>query len=238
MRSDKMARLAGVTVRTVRHYHQIGLLREPERSSNGYRDYTAEDLAALVRITRFAELGIPLAEIGRVLDDPAASAALLEQIDAQAEAEIARLEARRREIAALRQHGAAPDLPVSWAGYVTPDPLSRDAARYEREQLALLSRFITADGSESFARSLDALRATGEQLDDLSRRFLALPADATDDQWRPIAEALLDLVAHLSPSDDVRLGDEAAALLLEHQATFLNTAQQQVVAWLADAASD
>ncbi|MDJ1114916.1 hypothetical protein [Microbacterium dauci] len=57
---------------------------------------------------------------------------------------------------------------------------------------------------------------------------------------RPIAEALLDLVGLLSPSDEIRLGDAAAALLLEHQATLLNAAQQTVVAWLTerDAASN
>ena len=46
MRSGELAALAGVTVRTLRHYHQIGLLPEPERGGNGYRDYDVHDLLA------------------------------------------------------------------------------------------------------------------------------------------------------------------------------------------------
>jgi DNA-binding transcriptional MerR regulator len=241
MRSDRMARLAGVTVRTIRHYHQIGLLPEPPRSANGYRDYSAADLATLVRIHSFAELGIPLAEISRVLGDPTATDDLLTQIDEQAEADIARLTARRRDIAALRQNGAAPDLPASLARYVslmtTAGSVSAEGMQYEREQLALLSRFVSVDGWESIARTLEDLRAAGEHLDDLSRRFLALPEDAPEDEWRAIAEEMMILIAPLASSEGFPpLGDEAAALLSQHQKTFLNSAQERVLARITELA--
>ena len=73
MKSSEIAKLAGVSVRTLRHYHAIGLLPEPPRGENGYRDYSAGDLARLLRIKRLASLGFPLARIGDVLDeiDPA-----------------------------------------------------------------------------------------------------------------------------------------------------------------------
>lgn len=74
MRSNEVAKTAGVTVRTLRHYHQLGLLPEPPRSANGYREYTAADLARVLRIKRLASLGFPLARIG----------ALLEEMDEQA----------------------------------------------------------------------------------------------------------------------------------------------------------
>ncbi|MEV4016841.1 MerR family DNA-binding transcriptional regulator [Nonomuraea angiospora] len=41
MLSSELAELAGVTVRTLRHYHQIGLLPEPRRASGGYRNTTS-----------------------------------------------------------------------------------------------------------------------------------------------------------------------------------------------------
>lgn len=41
MRSNELAKLAGVTVRTLRHYHAIGLMAEPSRAENGYREYEA-----------------------------------------------------------------------------------------------------------------------------------------------------------------------------------------------------
>lgn len=40
MRIGELAAAVGVTTRTVRHYHHLGLLPEPERLSNGYRNYT------------------------------------------------------------------------------------------------------------------------------------------------------------------------------------------------------
>ena len=40
MRSKEIAALAGVSIRTLRHYHQIGLLPEPPRQNNGYRAYS------------------------------------------------------------------------------------------------------------------------------------------------------------------------------------------------------
>jgi len=43
MRIGELAAIAGVTTRTVRHYHRIGLLPEPERQSNGYREYSLRD---------------------------------------------------------------------------------------------------------------------------------------------------------------------------------------------------
>jgi DNA-binding transcriptional MerR regulator len=45
----QLASYAGVTTRAVRHYHQIGLLPEPERDAFGYRSY---DAAAVVRLIR------------------------------------------------------------------------------------------------------------------------------------------------------------------------------------------
>ena len=50
MLSSELAELAGVTVRTLRHYHQIGLLPEPPRSTGGYRRYNVSDLVRLLRI--------------------------------------------------------------------------------------------------------------------------------------------------------------------------------------------
>ena len=50
MRSNDVAKLAGVTVRTLRHYHQLGLLPEPPRQANGYRDYSPADVARVLRI--------------------------------------------------------------------------------------------------------------------------------------------------------------------------------------------
>ena len=67
MRSREIAGAAGVTVKTLRHYHRIGLLPEPPRSENGYRDYRGEDLVLLLRIRGRADLGVPLGGISQMI---------------------------------------------------------------------------------------------------------------------------------------------------------------------------
>lgn len=66
----EVARLAGVTVRTLHHYDRIGLLQPSVRSSAGYRGYHQADLARLQRVLAYRELGFSLEDIGRLLDDP------------------------------------------------------------------------------------------------------------------------------------------------------------------------
>jgi DNA-binding transcriptional MerR regulator len=85
-----LARLAGVTVRTLHHYDAIGLLSPRRRSSKGYRLYGTDDLLRLQQIMIRRELGMSLEQIRRALDDPSFDlrAALLEQR--------AELEARRQ----------------------------------------------------------------------------------------------------------------------------------------------
>jgi len=64
------ARLARVTVRTLHHYDEIGLLHPSERSAAGYRRYGASDLERLQLILFYRELGFGLTDIGRIMRDP------------------------------------------------------------------------------------------------------------------------------------------------------------------------
>jgi DNA-binding transcriptional MerR regulator len=76
-----LARLAGVSVRTLHHYDAIGLLVPKARTAAGYRLYTDPDLLRLQQILISRELGLSLEDIRRSLDDPQFDrrAALLEQ---------------------------------------------------------------------------------------------------------------------------------------------------------------
>ena len=68
---SEVARLAHVTVRTLHHYDEIGLLVPSGRSDAGYRLYSAEDLARLHQILLFRELDFSLEAIQRMLEEPA-----------------------------------------------------------------------------------------------------------------------------------------------------------------------
>ncbi|MGH3324383.1 MAG: MerR family transcriptional regulator, partial [Streptomyces sp.] len=61
---------AGVTVRTLHHYDEIGLLAPSERSHAGHRRYGDDDLDRLQQILFYRELGFPLEEVAALLDDP------------------------------------------------------------------------------------------------------------------------------------------------------------------------
>ena len=66
----EVSELAHVSVRTLHHYDQIGLLQPSARSEAGYRLYGDEDLARLQQIMLFRELEFPLADIRAILDSP------------------------------------------------------------------------------------------------------------------------------------------------------------------------
>ncbi len=67
---SEVAAMARVSVRTLHHYHEIGLLRPAHVGDNGYRYYGRAELLRLQQILIHRELGIPLAEIGALLDAP------------------------------------------------------------------------------------------------------------------------------------------------------------------------
>ena len=66
-RMHEFAERAGVTVKALRHYDSLGLL-QPRRSGSGYRLYSESDLERLERIAALKFLGVPLKQIGGVLD--------------------------------------------------------------------------------------------------------------------------------------------------------------------------
>jgi DNA-binding transcriptional MerR regulator len=67
---QQLARLAGVSVRTLHHYDHIGLLKPSARTPAGYRQYGETDLLRLQQILFFKELDFPLADIQAILDQP------------------------------------------------------------------------------------------------------------------------------------------------------------------------
>ncbi|GIJ50993.1 MerR family transcriptional regulator [Virgisporangium aliadipatigenens] len=107
MRIGELAELVGVSTRTVRHYHHLGLLPEPTRLPNGYREYRLRDAVTLARVRRLAELGLSLDEIRDVLADDRGRELreVLEELDADLARQQAELGARRARLAVLLAEG-------------------------------------------------------------------------------------------------------------------------------------
>ena len=98
----QLADYVGVTIRAVRHYHQRGLLPEPDRDASGYRRYDSGAVISLIRIKALADAGVPLARIRELLAaGPAEFARAVAEIDTAMAARIRELQAQRHRIAQL-----------------------------------------------------------------------------------------------------------------------------------------
>ena len=101
---QEIARLAGTTSRTLRHYDDIGLLAPSRIAANGYRHYDEAALVRLQRILLLRELGLGLPQIAEVIDASAGSAAQAAEASAlQTHLELLRQEQQRigRQIASV-----------------------------------------------------------------------------------------------------------------------------------------
>jgi DNA-binding transcriptional MerR regulator len=97
----QLARYAGVSTKTIRVYHDKGLLAEPDRDASGYRRYTAQDAIDLIKIRTLAQAGVPLARIKALKAAPdEAFLRALTEIDKDLTARIRRL---RRTQGLLRE---------------------------------------------------------------------------------------------------------------------------------------
>ena len=102
LRSAELARLAGVSTDTLRHYERKGLLLRPRRSTNGYREYRASDLDR-VRLVRAAlGIGFSLAELARILSVRDRGGAPCHQVRALAGTKLAEIETQLSKLGALR----------------------------------------------------------------------------------------------------------------------------------------
>jgi MerR family transcriptional regulator, thiopeptide resistance regulator len=125
----ELARLANVSVRTLHHYDEIGLLVPSERSQAGYRLYAHADATRLQEILVWRQLGLALEDIRRLLDDPAHDReTTLRRQRVLVAAELERLAATARALdAALAAHqqGHEPEVSRMFEDF--------DPAEYEQE---------------------------------------------------------------------------------------------------------
>ncbi|WP_409180542.1 MerR family transcriptional regulator [Amycolatopsis sp. VS8301801F10] len=135
-RVGEAAALAGVTVRTLHHYDEIGLLSPSGRTASGYRRYAAADLDRLQRILLYRELGFPLETIASVLAEPGTDAD--GHLKRQRELLVAKAERIARMVAAVdrlleaRAMGNAltPEEKFEvFGGFQVPDGYSEEAVR-------------------------------------------------------------------------------------------------------------
>ncbi|MFE7618696.1 MerR family transcriptional regulator [Streptomyces sp. NPDC057496] len=189
------AAFAGVTVKTVRHYHKLGLVQEPERDGSGYRRYGSADLLRLVQVRTLAAAGVPLAETGPLVDaDAAHFAAALVDVERQLTEKIEELTARRDTLHRLADGNRAllPDRAVALLERMPGLGFTEDEVAAAREGLVLARALVPEGFDEHLGHVEHALR---------DARFVALSKRAAESAtWEP---------------DDPRI-DELATALADH----------------------
>lgn len=248
MRSADLARLAGVTVRTLRHYHQMGVLPEPPRRSNGYRDYGVKDLIRVLRVRQLSSLGIPLDQTTSLLDgtdiEPEGAAHMLAQLDDQLAEQMERIAHQRRLIAHLRTHDAQPDLPtelVPFDSFFRASGTSGPVAQMDRDQAILLSHFADEAGRallkqlyQEMSERPDLLTAYTE----LAHRFAEVDSASPQEQIAEVALGLTSIFSELLKAlppeyNEIDLG-RASEFFHAYATDNYNSGQRMVLRLLAE----
>jgi DNA-binding transcriptional MerR regulator len=255
--SGQLADLAGVTVRTLRHYHQIGLLPEPNRTAGGYRAYGPAHALMVLRIRRLVAAGLSLAQIAELLTFPDQVRAdqALQELDRQLAEQIALLEEQRRAVASLMGAGRL-DLPPRYAAQVSSlSGIGYDEAAMaevkdlvelveglgEKEDREILGVAIDQLGAQATPRRLMELDQEVRQIDEstpedvvdrLVTEVTALTIEFAERGMAQAAEAGIDVsvgVDLTSPTADLLLAWAEAGLNPRAQEAF-----QRVLAKVTD----
>ncbi|MGW7403463.1 MerR family transcriptional regulator [Streptomyces sp. NPDC054833] len=176
----QVAGFAGVTVRALHHYDEIGLLAPSERSHAGHRRYSDADLDRLQQILFYRELGFPLDEVAVLLDDPDADprahlrrqhellTARIEKLQKMAAAVEHAMEARKMGINLTPEEKFevfgdkdpeqyAEEAEQRWGGTAEYAESQRRAARYTKDDWKRMQAEVA-----SWGERYDALMAAGE----------------------------------------------------------------------------
>jgi DNA-binding transcriptional MerR regulator len=162
LKVGELARRTGLTIRTLHHYDEIGLLKPSLHTAAGHRLYTATDIARLQQVLSLRQLGFSLEQVRDCLDRPGFSplevirlhiVRLREQIDLQQ-----RLCAGLETVAALFESAGevsaeaflqAIEVMTMIENYYTPEQL--EYFRKRREDAAAAGQDITAQGTADWA---------------------------------------------------------------------------------------
>jgi DNA-binding transcriptional MerR regulator len=186
----QVAGFAGVTVRTLHHYDEIGLLAPGERSHTGHRRYDEADLDRLQQILFYRELGFPLDEVAALLDDPDADPRA--HLRRQHELLTARIEKLQKMAAAVEHAMEARKMGIN----LTPEERFEVFGDKDPEQYAEEAEQRWG-GTEEYAESQrraarytkDDWKRVQAEVDAWSERYQALMAAGEP----PTGEAAMDL---------------------------------------------
>ena len=102
LNSGELAKAAGVSTDTLRHYERKGVLARPKRGSNGYRQYPATALERVLLIQQALKVGFTLDELAQILNARSKGKAPCRQVRQLAQAKLSDVEMRLQELITVR----------------------------------------------------------------------------------------------------------------------------------------
>ena len=153
LKVGELARRTGLTVRTLHHYDEIGLLKPSLHTEAGYRLYTRADVARLQQVLSLRQLGFALEEVRDCLDRP--GFAPLEVIHLHITRLREQIELQRKlceRLEALVEH------------FRTAEEVSADAFLYTIEVMTMIENYYTPEQMESFRKRGEEAAAAGQDL--------------------------------------------------------------------------
>ncbi|KUY92224.1 MULTISPECIES: MerR family transcriptional regulator [unclassified Burkholderia] len=214
LKVGELAKRSGLTVRTLHHYHAIGLLTPSARADNGYRLYDRDDIARLHQIQALRRFGLSLAEIGDYLNQPGTPlvelvAKQIASLDHQL-AQAAQLRERLVHLHAQLAAGTEPEL----ADWLTTLELMTVYDKYfSEEELARLPMYSKSQAGDAewiaLVADVRALHDAGvppedERVRALAGRWMALLVRDTNNDPRLLAK--LNLMHEREPAMQSKLG--------------------------------
>lgn len=172
----EIADLAGTTVNTVRHYHRVGLLEQPMRSSNGYKSYEVSHLVQLLRVRRLRALGVPLDLINDVAAGDDRALSTLAAIEVDLDATIEGLQTARDEIRTILEGASTPDVPRGF------EKLQSRLSATDRALLLIYSQLYDQEAMD------DLREMIASDPEDVRVDFEALAPDADEETRIRLAE--------------------------------------------------
>ncbi len=199
LKIGELAKRSGLTVRTLHHYDDIGLVSPSARTGAGYRLYQRADIARLHQVQALRRFGMSLADIGTFLARPDASlATVVEQQVAVLDKQLAQAALLRQQLLRLRQQldaGEEPDL----AGWLTTLELMTMYDKYfSKDELANLPFFA---GDRKRIAEWDALVARAKALIAAGTAPASAQAKALAIEWMTMLER--DTGGHAGLADRV-----------------------------------
>lgn len=194
------AAFAGVTVKTIRHYHKHGLIAEPRRDASGYRRYGSADLLRLVQIRTLAAAGVPLAEIVAIIDaDPDRFASALVDVERRLTDRIDELVARRDTLRRLATGDRAllPDRVLAKLDRVAEEfAFSPEDVTMAREGLVLI-RALVPEGFDDYVSRVERALDDPQYVALVKRLWHAAEWDPDDPRVDDLALAMAEhFLAH------------------------------------------